>query len=138
MQPKRRSFAKEFRGNMRGIAWRGNTLTFGEYGLQALEGSWITGRQIEAARVAIVRTTKRRGRVWGKIFPHKPVTKKSAEVTRGGGKGSVDHYVAVVLPGRVILEVGGLPEDLAIESLKLAAAKLPIKTRIVNRQHGHS
>ncbi len=133
MQPKKRKFAKEFRGKNRGVAWKGSSITFGDYGLQALEGGWITGRQIEAARVAIVRTTKRKGRVWGKIFPHKPVTKKSAEVTRGGGKGAVDHYVAVIKPGRVLLEIGGLPEDLAMESLRLAAAKFPVKTRIVKR-----
>lgn len=133
MQPKKRKYAKEFRGKNRGVAWKGSSITFGDYGLQSLEGGWITGRQIEAARVAIVRTTKRKGRVWGKIFPHKPVTKKSSEVTRGGGKGAVDHYVAVIKPGRVLLEIGGLPEELAMESLRLAAAKFPVKTRIVRR-----
>lgn len=133
MQPKKRKYTKEFRGKNRGIARRGSTLTFGEYGLQALEHSWITGKQIEAARVAIVRTTKRKGRVWGKIFPHKPVTEKSSEVTRGGGKGAVSHYVAVVKPGRILLEIGGLPEDMALESLRLAAAKFPLKTRVVRR-----
>ena len=133
MQPKKRKYTKEFRGKMPGLAWRGNKLTFGDYGLQALDRSWITGRQIEAARVAVVRTTKRKGKVWIKLFPHKPVTKKSAEVTRGGGKGAVDHYVAVVKPGRVLLEVGGLPEELAIQSLKLAAQKFPIKTRIIRK-----
>lgn len=133
MQPKKRKYTKEFRGKMPGLAWRGNKLTFGEYGLQALDRTWITGRQIEAARVAVVRTTKRKGKVWIKLFPHKPVTKKSSEVTRGGGKGAVDHYVAVVKPGRVLLEVGGLPEDVAIQSLKLAAQKFPIKTRIIRK-----
>lgn len=134
MQPKSRKHKKEFRGNMRGISWRGSDLTFGDYGLQALEPGWITGKQIEAARVAVVRTTKRKGRVWGKIFPHKPVTKKSDEMTRGVGKGEVSHYVAVVRPGRVMIEVGGLPEDMALESLRLAAAKLPIKTRVVTKK----
>jgi len=134
MQPKFRKHKKEFRGNMRGISWRGSELTFGDFGLQALEPGWITGKQIEAARVAVVRTTKRKGRVWGKIFPHKPVTKKSDEMTRGVGKGEVSHYVAVVRPGRVMIEVGGLPEELALESLRLAAAKLPIKTRVVTKK----
>lgn len=134
MQPKSRKHKKEFRGNMRGISWRGSELTFGDYGLQALEPGWITGKQIEAARVAVVRTTKRKGRVWGKIFPHKPVTKKSDEMTRGVGKGEVSHYVAVVKPGRVMIEVGGLPEDMALESLRLAAAKLPVKTRVVTKK----
>lgn len=133
MQPKRRKHKKEFRGRMRGISWTGNELTFGDYGLQALEPAWITGRQIEAARVAVVRTTKRKGRVWGKIFPHKPVTKKSDEVTRGVGKGEVSHYVAVVKPGRVLLEVGGLDETTALYSLKLAAAKFPLKTRVIKK-----
>lgn len=133
MQPKRRKHKKEFRGKMRGISWRGSELTFGDYGLQALEPSWITGKQIEAARVAVVRQTKRKGRVWGKIFPHKPVTKKSDEVTRGVGKGEVSHYVAVVKPGRILLEVGGLTEEMALHSLKLAAAKFPIKTRVIKK-----
>jgi large subunit ribosomal protein L16 len=135
MQPKRRKHTKEFRGKMPGIAWKGNKLTFGEYGLQALDRGWITGKQIEAARVAVVRTTKRKGKVWLKLFPHKPVTAKSTEVTRGGGKGAVDHYVAVVKPGRVLLEVGGLPEDMAMESLRLAAMKFPLKTRVVKKAH---
>lgn len=133
MQPKKRKYTKEFRGSMPGIAWKGNTLTFGDFGLQALDRGWVTGKQIEAARVAVVRTTKRRGRVWLKLFPHKPVTKKSSEVTRGGGKGAVDHYVAVVKPGRILLEIGGLPEELAKESLKLAAQKFPMKTRVVKK-----
>lgn len=118
---------------MNGIAWRGNELTYGDYGLQALDRGWITGNQLEAARRAIVRTSKRKGRVWLKLFPHKPVTKKSAEVTRGGGKGDVDHYVAVVLPGRVMIEVGGLDDATSLESLRLAAQKFPIKTRIVKK-----
>ncbi len=133
MQPKKRKHTKEFRGKMAGLAWRGSKVTFGEYGLQALDRGWVTGRQIESARVTVARTTKRKGKVWIKLFPHKPVTKKSSEVTRGGGKGAVDHYVAVVKPGRVLLEVGGLPEDVARESLRLAAQKFPMKTRIVKK-----
>jgi len=133
MQPKKRKFKKEFRGKMRGLAWRGSTITFGDYGLQALDRGWVTANQIEAARRAMFRTTKRRGRVWIKLFPHKPVTKKSAEVTRGGGKGDVDHYVAVVKPGRVMMEIGGVDESIAMESLRLAAQKFPMKTRIVKR-----
>jgi large subunit ribosomal protein L16 len=134
MQPARRKYPKEFRGKMPGIAWKGNTLTYGDFGLQALDRGWVTGKQIEAARVAIVRTTKRKGKVWIKLFPHKPVTKKSAEVTRGGGKGAVDHYVAVVKPGRVLLEIGGLPEDMAKASLRLAAMKFPMKTRVIKKE----
>ncbi len=98
---------------------------------QSFEASWLTGNQLEAARRVIVRETKRKGSVWLKVFPHKPVTMKSAEVTRGGGKGNVDHYVAVVRPGTVVMEIGGLPEELSMESLKKAARKLPVKTRII-------
>jgi large subunit ribosomal protein L16 len=131
MQPKSRKFPKEFRGKMRGLAWRGSKVTYGEFGLQAMDRGWVTSRQIEAARLAFVRTTKRKGKLWIKVFPHKPVTAKSAEITRGGGKGSVDHYVAVIKPGLILVEVGGLPEDVARESLRLAAQKFPMKTRIV-------
>lgn len=133
MQPKQRKYKKEFRGRMRGVALRGSKVTFGEYGLQALECGWITGKQIEAARRAVARSTKRKGRVWIKLFPHKPVTKKSDEVTRGAGKGDVSFYVAVVKPGRVMLEIGGLDEATSTESLKLAANKLPLKTRIIHK-----
>jgi len=133
LQPKKRTHKKEFRGKMRGIALRGSKLTYGEFGLQSLEASWLTGNQLEAARRVIVRETKRKGRVWLKVFPHKPVTAKSAEVTRGGGKGAVDHYVAVVRPGTVVMEIGGLPDEVSLMSLKKAARKLPIKTRILEK-----
>jgi len=134
LQPKKRAHKKEFRGKMRGIALRGSKLTYGEFGLQSLEASWLTGNQLEAARRVIVRETKRKGRVWLKVFPHKPVTAKSAEVTRGGGKGAVDHYVAVVRPGSVVMEIGGLPDEVSLMSLKRAARKLPIKTRILEKK----
>ncbi len=133
MQPKNRKHKKEFRGRMRGISWRGSDITFGDYGLQAIDRGWITAKQIEAARRTVARATKRKGKVWIKIFPHKPVTKKSDEVTRGTGKGDVSHYVAVIKPGRVMLELGGLDETVSMESLRLAARKLPIKSRIIKK-----
>lgn len=133
MQPQKRKFPKEFRGKMRGVAWRGSKVTYGEYALQALDRGWITGKQIEAARLAVVRTTKRKGKIWIKVFPHKPVTQKSAEQTRGGGKGSVDHYVAVIKPGLVLMEISGLSPEMARESLRLAAQKFPMKTRIIEK-----
>ena len=133
MQPKKRKHAKEFRGSMHGLAWRGSELTYGEYGLQAMDRGWVTAKQIEAARRAVVHTTARKGRVWLKLFPQKPVTAKSAEVTRGGGKGDVSHYVAVVRPGRVLLEVGGLDAEVSLKSLKLAAQKFPMRTRIIKK-----
>ncbi|MCA9381639.1 50S ribosomal protein L16 [Candidatus Dojkabacteria bacterium] len=133
LQPKKRKHKKEFRGKMRGIAQRGNSIAFGDHALQALDRGWISGNQIEAARKAIVRHTKRKGKTWLMIFPHKPYTSISSEVKRGGGKGNVEGYVAVVKPGRVIFEVGGLPEDVAKEALKLAAQKFPIKTRMISK-----
>jgi large subunit ribosomal protein L16 len=133
MQPKKRKHTKEFRGKMRGIAWRGSELTYGDYGLQALDRGWVTAKQIEAARRAVVHTTSRKGRVWLKLFPQKPVTAKSAEVTRGGGKGDVTHYVAVVKPGRILMEVGGLTPEISMESLRLAAQKFPMRTRIIKK-----
>src|SRR5690606_25316475 len=133
LQPKRRKHKKEFRGKNPGIAIRGSKLAYGDFGLQALERGWIDGRQIEAARKVIARHTKRRGKTWLKVFPHKPVTMKSSEITRGGGKGAVDHYVAVVNPGLMLLELGGLPDDIASHALKLAAHKLPLKTRVINK-----
>lgn len=135
LQPKKRKHKKEFRGKMRGIASRGSTLTYGEYGLQSLDRGWIDGRQIEAARKAIVRETNRKGKTWLMIFPHKPVTKKSDEVVRGKGKGEVEKYVSVVKPARIIFEVGGIDEGVARRALELAARKLPIKTRIVTKSH---
>jgi large subunit ribosomal protein L16 len=118
---------------MKGIASRGNQISFGEYGLQALEPCWMTSRQIEAARRAIVRHMRRGGRLWIRIFPDKPVTRKPAETRMGGGKGNVDHWVAVVQPGRMIFEVGGVSEEIAREALRLAAYKLPIRTQFVAR-----
>lgn len=118
---------------MRGKAYRGTELTFGEYGLKALEPGWITNRQIEAARIAMTRHIRRGGKVWIKIFPDKPVTKKPAETRMGGGKGSPEQWVAVVRPGRVMFELGGVGEELAREAMRLAAQKLPIKTKIITR-----
>ena len=131
--PKRVKYRKQFRGRMKGRASRGVEVQFGDFGLQALEPSWITSRQIEAARRAIVRHVKRRGKLWIRIFPDKPVTSKPAETRMGKGKGSVDHWVAVVKPGRVLFEIAGVPEDAAREAMRLAAYKLPIKTQFVSR-----
>ncbi|MFN2217484.1 MAG: 50S ribosomal protein L16 [Anaerolineae bacterium] len=132
--PKRTKYRKLHRGRMKGRAGRGNTLSFGEFGLQALEPCWMTSRQIEAARRAIVRHVKRGGKLWIRIFPDKPVTAKPAETRMGGGKGAVDHWVAVVKPGRMIFEISGVSEEAAREAMRLASHKLPIKTRFVNRQ----
>ena len=129
--PKKAKYRKQFRGKIKGVATRGSRLNFGEFGLKALEPCWITSRQIEAARKAIVGRTKRGGKLWIRIFPDKPVTQKPAEVRMGKGKGPVDHYVAVVKPGRVLFELAGVPEDVAREALERAAQKLSIETRIV-------
>ncbi len=134
LMPKRTKYRKMHRGRMKGKAGRGNTLTFGEYGLQALEPCWMTSRQIEAARRAIVRHVKRGGKLWIRVFPDKPVTAKPAETRMGGGKGAVDHWVAVVKPGRVIFEISGIQEDAAREAMRLASHKLPIRTRFLSRQ----
>lgn len=133
LMPKRTKYRKQQRGRMRGKASRGATVAFGDYGLQAIEPVWMTSRQIEAARRAIVRKIRRRGKVWIRIFPDKPYTQKAAETRMGKGKGSVEYYVAVIKPGRVLFEMAGVPEDLAREALTLAAAKLPCKTRFVKR-----
>ncbi|NOX60396.1 MAG: 50S ribosomal protein L16 [Chloroflexi bacterium] len=133
LMPKRFKYRKQHRGRMKGKAWRGSTVAFGEYGLQALEPAWITSRQIEAARRAIVRHIRRGGKVWIRIFPDKPVTKRAAETRMGSGKGSVDHYVAVVKPGRIMFELAGVPEEAAREAFRLAAHKLPIATQFVTR-----
>ncbi|MFO7255803.1 50S ribosomal protein L16 [Limnochorda sp.] len=133
LMPKRVKYRKVQRGRMRGMARRGNTVTMGDYGLQALEPAWITNTQIEAARVAMTRHMRRGGKVWIKIFPDKPVTKKPAEVRMGSGKGNPEYWVAVVRPGRVLFEVAGVSEDVAREALRLAAHKLPIKTQVVAR-----
>ena len=133
LMPKRVKYRKQFRGRMTGKATRGNKVDFGEIGLQSLEPAWITSRQIEAARRAITRFLKRRGTVYIRIFPDKPVTAKPAETRMGKGKGSVDHWVAVVKPGRVMFEVGGVDEATAQEALMRAAYKMPVKTKIVKR-----
>jgi large subunit ribosomal protein L16 len=133
LMPKRVKYRKQQRGRMRGMARGATSVQFGEFGLQALEPAWITQRQIEAARRAIVRFIKRRGRVWIRIFPDKPVTAKPAETRMGSGKGAVDHWVAVVKPGRVMFEMGGIDEVTAREALRLAGFKMPIKTKFVKR-----
>ena len=133
LMPKRVKYRKQQRGNMRGKAYRGGTVTFGEYGLQALEPAWMTNRQIEAARVAITRSMKRGGKMWIRIFPDKPVTKKPAETRMGKGKGSPEFWVAVIKPGRILFELEGITRQTAQEALRLGASKLPIKTRIVDR-----
>lgn len=133
LMPKRMKYRKQHRGRLKGKAGRGNVVQFGEYGLQALEPIWLTARQIEAARKTMVRYTKRRGKVWIRIFPDKPYTKKAAETRMGTGKGAVEYYVAVIQPGRVLFEMGGVTEAEAREALRLAAFKLPIKTRFIKR-----
>lgn len=133
LMPKRTKYRKQHRGRMRGKAYRGSTVAFGDYGLQAVEPVWMTSRQIEAARRAIVRFIRRRGKVWIRVFPDKPYTQKAAETRMGKGKGSVEYYVAVVKPGRVLFEMSGVPEEVAREALRLAAAKLPCKTKFVKR-----
>jgi large subunit ribosomal protein L16 len=132
--PTRVKHRKQHRGRLTGTATRGNTITFGEYGLQALEPAWITNRQIEAARIAMTRYIKRGGKVWIKIFPDKPFTAKPAETRMGSGKGSPEYWVAVVKPNRIMFELAGVPEDIAREALRLAAHKLPIKTKFVKRE----
>ena len=132
--PKRVKYRRVHRGRMTGKATRGNKVTYGEYGLVALEPAWITSNQIEAARVAMTRYTKRGGQVWIKIFPDKPVTQKPAETRMGSGKGSPEYWVAVVKPGRVMFEIAGVSEEIAREALRLASYKLPIKSKIVKRE----
>ena len=134
LQPKRAKYRKQFRGRMKGKATRGTEVSFGDFGLQAVEPAWVTARQIESARRAIVRHVRRRGKYWIRIFPDKPVTAKPAETRMGKGKGTVDHYVAVVKPGRVMFELGGVTEELAREAMRLAAHKLPVKSQFVKRE----
>ena len=133
LMPKRVKRRKQFRGTMRGKATRGNTLTYGEFGIVALEPCWIKSNQIEAARIALTRYTKRTGQVWIKIFPDKPVTAKPAETRMGSGKGALEYWVAVVKPGRVMFEIAGVPEETAKEALRLATHKLPVKCKIVSK-----
>ena len=132
--PKRVKYRRVHRGRLTGKATRGNKITYGEFGLVALEPAWITSNQIEAARIAMTRYTKRGGQVWIKIFPDKPVTEKPAETRMGSGKGSPEYWVAVVKPGRVMFEIAGVSEDVAREALRLASQKLPIKTKIAKRE----
>ncbi|MDD2413913.1 MAG: 50S ribosomal protein L16 [Eubacteriaceae bacterium] len=133
LMPKRVKRRRVHRGRMKGKATRGNKVTYGEYGIQALEPAWITSNQIEAARVAMTRYVKRGGQVWIKIFPDKPVTAKPAETRMGSGKGAPEYWVAVVKPGRIMFEIAGIPENMAKEALRLAEHKLPIKTKIVSK-----
>lgn len=134
LQPKRTKFRKKQKGRVKGIAQRGHTISFGNFGIKALEPGWITSRQIEAARIAVTRAMKREGQVWIRIFPDKPITKKPAEVRMGKGKGAPEYWVAVVKPGTILFESGGIDLNLAKESLRLAAQKLPIKTQFVVRK----
>ncbi len=134
LMPKRVKYRKQMRGRMKGKALRGAEVHFGDYGLQALEPGWISARQIEAARRAMVRHMRRRGKIWIRIFPDKPVTKKPAETRMGSGKGNVELWVAVVKPGRVMFEIAGVPEAVAKEALRLASYKLSVKTKIVVRE----
>ncbi|HLI71804.1 MAG TPA: 50S ribosomal protein L16 [Ktedonobacteraceae bacterium] len=138
LAPSRFKYRKQHRGRMKGMAMRGNTLSFGEFGLQALEPCWLESRQIESARIALTRFMKRGGKVWIRVFPDKPITAKPAETRMGSGKGAVDHYVAVIKPGRVIFEIGGVSEEVAKEAVRLASHKLPIKTRFLVRGEAES
>jgi large subunit ribosomal protein L16 len=133
LQPKRTKFRKNMRGRRAGVASSGNSVHFGDYGLKAMRCDWVSARQIEAARVAINRHLQRGGQVWIRVFPDKPISKKPAETRMGGGKAATDHWVAVVKPGRILFEVGGVPEKDALEALRLASHKLPIPTKAVSR-----
>lgn len=134
LQPKKTKYRKSQKGRVRGIATKGNSLAFGDYGLKVLEGGWLTSQQIEAGRVAIVRTARKGVKVWIRVFPDKPITRKPAETRMGKGKGPVEGYVAVVKPGKIIYEISGVPEEVAREALRLAASKLPFKCKIVTRE----
>ena len=134
LMPKRTKYRKMMKGRNRGLARRGATIAFGDYGLQAVEATWLSSRQIEATRIAITRSMKRIGQVWIRVFPDKPITLKPAETRMGKGKGAPEYWVAVVRPGRILFEINGVDQELAKKALTLGAAKLPIKTRIVSRQ----
>lgn len=134
LSPKRTKFRKQQRGRMRGMAYRGNTLNFGEYALQAIEPCWITSRQIEAARRAMTRYIKRGGKIWIRVFPDKPVTMRPAETRMGSGKGNPEYWVAVVKPGRIMFELSGVAQPVAQEAMRLAAQKLPIKTKFITKE----
>ncbi|MCL2545919.1 MAG: 50S ribosomal protein L16 [Oscillospiraceae bacterium] len=136
LMPKRVKYRRQQRGRMKGVAQRGNKVTYGEFGLMTTEPGWITSNQIEAARIAMTRYVKRTGKVWIKIFPHKPVTKKPAETRMGSGKGSPEYWVAVVKPGRVMFEMAGVTEEMAREAMRLAMHKLPVKCKFVVKEEG--
>jgi large subunit ribosomal protein L16 len=138
LAPSRTKYRKQHRGRMRGKAYRGSTIAFGEFALQALEPVWLEARQIEAARIAMTRFIKRGGKVWIRVFPDKPVTSKPAETRMGSGKGAPDHWVAVVKPGRILFELGGVREEIAKEAMRLASNKLPIQTKFIVRQEAES
>jgi large subunit ribosomal protein L16 len=138
LSPRRTKFRKQQRGRMRGLATRGNQVNFGEFALQALEPAWITSRQIEASRRAMTRYIRRGGKIWIRVFPDKPVTMRPAETRMGSGKGSPEYWVAVIKPGRVLFEIGGVPEATAREAMRLAAYKLPIKTKVITREEEKS
>ncbi len=136
LQPRKVKYRKQQKGRIKGVAYRGNTLAFGKYGLQALEAGRITARQIEAGRVAIVRKAKRGAKIWIRIFPDKPITKKPAETRMGKGKGNVEYWVAIVKPGKIIYEVDGVAEEVMIEALKRAGHKMPVRCRVVSMEEG--
>ena len=138
LAPSRQKYRKQHRGRMRGEAQRGSTIAFGEFALQSLEPCWLAARQIEAARIAMTRYIKRGGKVWIRVFPDKPVTSKPAETRMGSGKGAPDHWVAVVKPGRILFEIGGIREEVAKEAMRLAAQKLPIQTRFLTKGEAES
>ncbi len=133
LSPKRTKFRKQQKGKNRGVAWRGSDVSFGDHALQATDRGYITARQLEAGRMAIQRHVKRAGKLWIRVFPDKPLTKKPLEVRMGSGKGSVEGWVAVIKPGRVLFEISGVPEDIAREAFRLASAKLPLSTRFLSR-----
>ena len=133
LMPKKVKYRKQQRGRMAGKAWRGSSLSFGEYGLKAMECGWVTDRQIEAARIAMTRSIKRGGQVWVRLFPDKPITKKPAETRMGKGKGAPEQWVVVIRPGKIMFEMEGVPFEVASEALRLAAQKLPIPTKVVRR-----
>jgi large subunit ribosomal protein L16 len=134
LMPKKVKFRKQQRGRMKGKAWRGSSLSFGEYGLKVMECGWITSRQIEAARIAMTRYIKRGGKVWIRLFPDKPITKKPAETRMGKGKGAPEEWVCVVRPGKILFEMEGVPVEIATEAMRLAASKLPLPTRLITRE----
>ena len=138
LMPKKVKYRKQQRGRMKGKAWRGSSLSFGDYGLKVLECGWITDRQIEAARIAMTRSIKRGGKVWIRLFPDKPITKKPAETRMGKGKGAPDQWVCVVRPGKILFEMEGVPLEVATEAMRLAAQKLPLPTKLITRETASS